>query len=248
MNRFLRWLREPETIGAPDCPIIRRWTIVDEKAEATASHDQQVTTLLPLPKWLTRDRKLMVHFFPANVEDRDPHDHPRGFWTIVLRGRYLDLVPCQQCGGRGDVAAITGIAGIEENGEYPRIDAWRQTCPACRGQKVVIGEVMKRGMVRYRPPEHTHITQSGPEGAWTIVLMGPQARDWGFWRGGVWWAWRKYEDRFGFAHRCPSDEELEGAMLKYSDAMVGENPPVVYKHAPTGVSTLLHRLGGEKTR
>lgn len=247
MRRFLRWLREPETIGAPDCPIIRRWTIVDEKAEATASHEQQVTTLLPLPKWLTRDHKLMVHFFPPNVEDRDPHDHPRGFWTIVLRGRYLDLVPCWNCSGKGTVRKLHGIAGIPEYGEFPTLPR-REVCPVCNGNKLTVGDVMKPGMVRYRPPEHTHITQSGPKGAWTIVVMGPQARAWGFWRDGAWWAWRKYEERFGFAHRCPSDEELEGAMLKYSDAMVGEDPSVVYKHAPTGVSTLLQRLGGEKPR
>lgn len=26
-----------------------------------------------------------------------------------------------------------------------------------------------------------------------------------------------YEERFGFSHRCPSDEEREGALLKYTD-------------------------------
>lgn len=195
MSRLREWLRNPETIGAPDCPIIRRWTVVDEKAEATASHEQTVRTLLPLPKWLTGDRKLMVHYFPPNVEDRDPHDHPRGFWTLVLRGRYLDLVPCETCGGHG-----------------------YHDCE-CMGEGMRVGDVMTPGMVRYRPPEHVHITQSGPRGAWTIVLMGPAARAWGFWREGTWWAWRKYEERFGFAHRCPSDEELEGQMLKYTDEM-----------------------------
>lgn len=34
-----------------------------------------------------------------------------------------------------------------------------------------------------------------------------------------WWPWRKYEEPFGFAMRCPTDEELEGQMLKYNDEM-----------------------------
>ena len=32
--------------------------------------------------------------------------------------------------------------------------------------------------------------------------------------------WKKYEERYGFAMRCPSDEVLEGKLLKYSDEMV----------------------------
>lgn len=229
MGRFREWLRNPETIGAPDCPIIRRWTIIDEKSEATASHDQKPTTLIPLPKWLTGDRKLMIHFFPPNVEDRDPHDHPRGFWTFVLRGLYYDLVPCPNCGGSEEVP---GNFGDPTSGGLT-------TCPVCR-DGLVVGDTMIPGTLRYRKPEHTHITQTGPQGAWTIVVMGPQARAWGFWRAGEWWAWRKYEERFGFAMRCPSDEELEGAMLKYGDSMVDAKPTgAIYKHAPVGVASVL---------
>jgi hypothetical protein len=209
ITRLRSWLRTPEHIGAPDCPIMNRWTIVDEKPAATASHGQKVMSLLPLPKWLTRDYKLMVHHFLPNVEDRDPHDHPRPFWTLVLKGCYFDLVPCPECDG---VGTWTEYTSPEEAGHGP--------CPRCRGDKVVVGDVMRRGMVRYRPAEHTHLTQTSRAGAWTVVVMCPLARPWGFWRSGKWWAWRDYEKEFGFAMRCPSDDELEGAMLKYDATMV----------------------------
>jgi hypothetical protein len=189
--RARRWLQVPEVIGAPDCPLMLRWTIIsDDPAEA----------LLPLPKKLTGDRKLMVHRFLPNVEDRDPHDHPRGFWTLVLRCGYWDLVPCPDCGG---IPVVMQMPPGE--------------CELCKNAGVVVGDVMRAGVIRYRAAEHTHITQSGPRGAWTVVLMGPMERPWGFLRQGRWWAFRSYEAAFGFAHRCPTDEEMEGRMLKYTD-------------------------------
>jgi hypothetical protein len=66
MAVFERWT--PEGIGNPDCPVMRRWILVE-----------------------TRWFRIAVHHFPANgVEDDDPHDHPRGFVTIILRGAYID--------------------------------------------------------------------------------------------------------------------------------------------------------------
>ena len=195
--RFIRWLRNPEYIGPPDCPIMRRWTIYADDG------------LLPYVKLAKRwprifDRKLMVHYFEPNVEDRDPHDHPRGFWTLVLRGRYLDLVPCGLCDGSGRHRGTDG----------------GDLCSNCLGDGLIIGDVMKAGTIRYRPAKHTHITQSGPKGAWTLILMGPFERSWGFLRNSKWWPFKEYEAEFGFAMRCPSDEEREGVMLKYSDEMV----------------------------
>lgn len=201
----------PEKIGAPDCPLILRWTIV-AAGKPTTSPEQEAFPLLRLPKWLTRDRKLMVHHFMPNVEDRDCHDHPRPFWTLVLRGRYFDLVPCEHCRGEG-------IERLEAQGQ--QVGA---LCRKCGVAGVVVGDVMKAGMLRRRPAHHSHITRTDDRGAWTLVLMGPLARPWGFWRAGRWWPWRDYEAEFGFAMRCPTDADREGELLKYSDAMV---PPKV---------------------
>lgn len=206
MKRLWRWLREPEIIGAPDCPLMLRWTLVDFKAptvnRVTEGKSQGRTeSLIVLPKWLTGDRKLMVHHFLPNVEDRDPHNHPRAFYTLVLWGRYYDLVPCKWCDG----------TGVEDRARPV------EACLRCNGEGTVVGDVMKAGTFRYRPAQHTHITQSGPRGAWTVVVMTTLAGKWGFFRAGRFWPWKDYEAKFGFAHHCPTEEEMEGVMLKYTD-------------------------------
>jgi hypothetical protein len=157
----IAWLRNPEVIGPPDCPILHRWTLLD---------------LGP------RVGKLMVHHFLPNADDRDVHDHPRPFWTYIVRGGYDDLVPCE-CAG----TAWEGCAGCVGRGGLPGLR---------------IGDRMRGGMLRRRPAEHAHRTRVGPRGCWTIVVMGPLQRRWGFWRRGKWWFWRDYEAEFGFAMRC----------------------------------------------
>lgn len=57
--------------------------------------------------------------------------------------------------------------------------------------------------IRFRPAEHAHITKVGPDGATTLVIMGRLRRDWGFWRNGTWFEWRRFERLFGLNWRCP---------------------------------------------
>jgi hypothetical protein len=154
----------------------------------------------------------MVHRFHPNVEDRDPHDHPRGFWTFVLWGSYDDLVPCDACGARG--WRVITVPGRGRPGTRRR----HIRCPHCAGDGLLVGERMTPGTLRYRAAEHRHITSTHRRSAWTLVLMGPAERPWGFWRDGGWWPWKDYERVFGLAMRCPTDEEAPpGTPLKYTD-------------------------------
>ena len=153
---------EREVIGPPDCPLMHRWEVQAGGAKGV---------------------KLMVHHFLPNADDRDVHDHPRPFWTFVLRGFYDDLKVCPICEGTG-------------------IEAEPWICKTCGGDGVILNERMRPGMLRRRAARHAHRTKVGPNGCWTVVLMGPIQRRWGFWRGGQWWFWRDYEAEFGFAMRC----------------------------------------------
>jgi hypothetical protein len=126
-----------EQIGPDECPLMFRWTLSSGRAG-----------------------KLLLHLFPANVEDLHYHDHPRPFVTLVLVGRYTDLTP----------------DGTDE---------------------------LRQGMLRFRRAGHMHKTATGRMGALTLVVMGPQTREWGFLRDGRWWPFREYLDRFGGnAVRC----------------------------------------------
>lgn len=156
-----------EEIGPPDCPIMYRWTLV---------------------KLL--GRKLMLHHFLPNADDRDVHDHPAGFVTIVLRGGYADMAPCVYCAGNGYHTLLSG------RGTNP--------CEFCDGG-VVLRERMTAGMIRYRSAEHAHRTKVGAKGCWTLVVMLKKSRPWGFLRAGRWWPWREYEQTFGFGMRCDDE-------------------------------------------
>jgi hypothetical protein len=63
-----RFLPDTEVIGPPDCPILHRWTLAS-----------------------VLGRKLLLHHFQPNADDRAEHDHPSPFWTLVLRGYYDDI-------------------------------------------------------------------------------------------------------------------------------------------------------------
>jgi hypothetical protein len=152
-------LGDPEVIGDPECPLLYRWTLLGEEHKAGNARDVSGT---PRPEV---KRKLFLHYFLPNSADRDPHDHPRSFHTLVLRGYYRDF-------------------HTDERGN-------------------AVTDLMTVGTVRYRGALHTHMTRTGPKGCWTLVLMGPLERPWGFWRDGEWWPWKRYHDSFGHGMRCP---------------------------------------------
>lgn len=126
--------------------------------------------------------KAMVHYFPAEVSDRDPHDHPRSFVTLVLRGNYRD-----ESWETGDEThTASGIPLPPPHGE--RLSA---------------------GAVKYRSAKHMHIVETDRVGCWTLVIMGPLVREWGFRRldTGGWWPWGKYIQRFGGVVRCDAEPD-----------------------------------------
>lgn len=168
-------MKEREVIGNPDCPIMYRRTLLD-----------------------VGPFKLLHHEFVPGSDDKDPHDHPRSFVTFVYRGGYIDVTPCAhpRCLG-GKLLPVHGNAG--ENAAIPPPRRLAE-CPTCGGMGELYEYVLSPAL-RFRRAEHAHITRS-PQGAKSIVAMGPIRREWGFWRSGTWWPMRKYLDRFGQAFRC----------------------------------------------
>lgn len=167
-------LLKPELIGDPDCPIVHRWTLIPW-GQAGKKHEAKEHRF-----------KLMVHHFLPNADERHFHDHPRSFWTLVLRGGYDDMKPCEHEGCDGDGCMLP--------------DDW--PCPVCNGTGTVINEKMRAGMLRHRPATHCHKTRVLPGGCWTIVTMGPQTRKWGFWIDGVWMYWKEHQEKYGYGMRC----------------------------------------------
>lgn len=95
--------------------------------------------------------------------------------------------------------------------------AWVRYC----GQTVPTQQLVEAGQIRYRRAGHTHTTTTGRHGAWTLVVMGPKIREWGFIRpseGHTWWHWKKYVKHFPGEMRCepmPLLEPREEAVRSY---------------------------------
>lgn len=157
-------LGQPELIGNPDCPIIHRWGIFGEDVK---DEDGKVIERKPV--------KLLLHHFLPNSADRDPHDHPRPFYTFVLAGDYVDEEHVQF---------------VPQDGPHVLPIAWKHR------------EHMTTGRLKFRAAGHTHTTVAGSRGCGTLVLMGPVRRPWGFWRSGRWWSYEAYKERFGHGMDC----------------------------------------------
>lgn len=169
-------LLTPEKIGNPECPLMLRWTLLAGKRG-----------------------KLLLHHFMPDVQDPDVHDHPRSLLIFVLRGFYDDMVLCPNC--RAEKGKIVRSADPVHT-----FATTIGSCPLCEGKGLVVGDRMHAGMVRYRKAEHAHATHAGPKGAWTVCIMGPVVREWGFWINGQWENFRKYIDTRGFVRRCPAED------------------------------------------
>jgi hypothetical protein len=67
-------------------------------------------------------------------------------------------------------------------------------------------DLLKAGMVRFRPALHRHTVYVVPERpCWTICLTGPEMRMWGFWVGEKFVKAKRYFYQYGH-HPCSSGE------------------------------------------
>lgn len=169
MGPLGQFLPKREVIGQAECPLLYRWTLLKVGHMPHPNRGELVHSRA----------KVMLHHFLPESRDRDVHDHPWQFVTVVLKGYYDDVSRCPVCKDENRVVRCVECGG--------------------RGFKI---ERMKAGMVRYRPTTHAHQTYAGPNGCWTLVIAGPIERMWGFFIEGKWLPWHEYEDKYGSGMRC----------------------------------------------
>ncbi|MYE01494.1 MAG: hypothetical protein F4Y03_09465 [Alphaproteobacteria bacterium] len=144
VQRLIDWLLRAEIIdgaGATDTYLKRWW-------------------LLALPG----KRRVYLHRFTGSDWARDLHDHPKAFWSIGLRGGYVEETPRRAPDDR---------------------PLW--LLPLRRRRWVA-------PWIRRFPATHIHrlrVNRSRP--TWTIVITGSEEREWGFWTARRRWVhWREY--------------------------------------------------------
>lgn len=126
---------------------------------------------------------VFLHKLCRSDHDRALHDHPWPFVSIVLWPGYKE---------------IRYVRTIENTGMHEAI---------CEEEV----QTHHPGSILYRPAKWRHrviINSWNP--CWTLVLVGPRARRWGFWPNGEWCWWRKYDTHKGICQEemlYQSDDE-----------------------------------------
>jgi hypothetical protein len=132
---------------------------------------------------------IFLHVIHRNDDDRDPHDHPWDFTSVILKGGYVDE---QWRWDEGDYdeegceARIHDGCGGSCNGDgstgSPGYRTFTDTEP------VGVGSIVRRYA------DHLHRVQGIVPGrpAWTLVFTGARRHDWGFVTETGWQHWRKY--------------------------------------------------------
>ncbi len=117
--------------------------------------------------------QLRLHHIMRSDSDRDPHDHPYDFWSLILWGGYREA--------RFFVDRIK---------DAPASTLWHA------------GTKFRRfGSLAFRRAEHLHILKM-KKPTWTLVLAGPDKREWGFWTKAGWVHHSRY---FNAANETNSD-------------------------------------------
>jgi hypothetical protein len=142
-------MREPDLyIGGKDNPYLLRWYLIPRN----------------------RFFNVYLHKIVRSDDDRALHDHPWYWLSVMLRGRYAEVVKVNEH------EVIGHIAGYQE-GKRPQCTGY------FRGlyYEVYRRTIYRAGAIRIRRATHTHrleLIDNKP--CWTLFITGPKIREWGF--------------------------------------------------------------------
>ena len=113
-------------------------------------------------KWFS----IRLHHILLPDEDRDPHDHPWWFLSIILRGGYTEFW---------------------ERLAKPRVQYYTFRWVAHQNQRHV-----RRFSVHRRNDIHQIVEFDRPGGSWTLFVTGAERQEWGFMTPTGWVHWSEY--------------------------------------------------------
>jgi hypothetical protein len=151
--------------GCGNVPLLTRWK------------------LLVLPS-----AQVYLHLFNRSDQDREVHDHPFGFISLILWNGYIEVRPIaaiRQRLARGERVPLSDDPSLYERKRY------------------------YPGSLLIRPAWWAHRVQlvAPDKPSWSLVLRTPKQKDWGFFTGDGWRHWTRWQsakicdDRTGtFSH------------------------------------------------
>ncbi len=165
---------------------IGRWAVNDRKIIGTQDNPMLERWRLLSTPW----GGVYVHFIYREDLDRDPHDHPWTFWSMVLRGGYTEEVYTRPGEvGKREAYQVTSTASA--GAPDPALSVGSRMTIRIRPSSIKIKEQRRFRLHRF-PLHHAHrITHTEPMTT-TLVLVGPKVREWGFYVGAEWVRWQDY--------------------------------------------------------
>ena len=100
---------------------------------------------------------IYLHWIYLPDRDRDPHDHPWNFTSIILRGGYTERV-------------------------WPQVDGKRYTPQTATGDRYTdVRIIWRRFSVHRMSTDNAHMIQTLKPKTLTLIVTGRRSRVWGFW-------------------------------------------------------------------
>ena len=121
---------------------------------------------------------IRLHHWISSDDPRHYHDHPWHYLSWVIKGSYKDVHEGEKCRDYGE-------------GTHAR----------CQ-----VRDLRERWSLAHYRPTHRHSVEVPPTGCWTIVLTGPEVRQWGFWVDGRFLKRNRYFFDYR-PHPCDSNYE-----------------------------------------
>jgi hypothetical protein len=129
--------------------------------------------------------RIYLHHILRSDHDRALHCHPWSFLSVVLKGGYREYTHLE------DVSKFAGKV-------LPRRVEWKFVNWPLDRRHLYSKDMFKFGKILFRPAAWRHrLELEDGKTAWTLVFIGPKVRDWGFWPGGKFCPWKRYDTANG---------------------------------------------------
>lgn len=125
---------------------------------------------------------IYLHKIMEDDGNRDLHDHPYPFASLILKGGYSEQF-------------VRLERSVRDRG-LPGIASSRMTPKGLWGRKKVIHRTHKRGGLNVIRTDSAHRIYEMLDGnpIWTLMFVGPRIRKWGFWTPEGFVPWDEYLD------------------------------------------------------
>lgn len=122
---------------------------------------------------------IFIHKILRSDDDRDLHDHPWDFWSLILWGHYREYVPADWPPAfvKDEMIVKSKLCGPGSLVRHKARDAHRL-------------ELMPELTLDLVGPAYVRTGKFIP--VWTLFIHGPRKREWGFYTPQGWIHWKLY--------------------------------------------------------